>query len=131
MSFKNSNIKIVVLDLDGKGKMVGGTYLNKAKNVGIMYFDINEQWSRLEHSSVEKAIMYSIVLPKQKIELVNDDDLQKIQQIYGVQNDKSNSNAKTDASDSTVENDASDSSWPVVFWPLGFCGFVVCFFGLL
>ncbi|KAL5100438.1 hypothetical protein RYX36_004765 [Vicia faba] len=85
----------------------------------------------LEHSYVEKAIMYPIVLPKQKIELVNDDDLQKIQQIYGVQNDKSNSNAKTDASDSTVENDASDSSWPVVFWPLGFSGFVVCFFGLL
>ncbi|KAL5100440.1 hypothetical protein RYX36_004767 [Vicia faba] len=155
MSFKNSNIKILVLDLDGKGKMVGGTYLNKAKNVGIMYFDINEQWSSksdikqdevdfesvvmhqighllgLEHSSVEEAIMYPIVLPKQKIELVNDDDLQKIQQIYGVQNDKSDSNAKTDASNSTVKKDASDSSWPVVFWPLGFSGFVVCFFGLL
>jgi hypothetical protein len=42
---------------------------------------------------VEEAIMYPIMLPEKKIELVNDDDLKKIQQIYGVESvDKSSSN---------------------------------------
>jgi hypothetical protein len=42
---------------------------------------------------VEEAIMYPIMLPEKKIELVNDDDLKKIQQIYGVESvHKSSSN---------------------------------------
>ncbi|XP_058772348.1 metalloendoproteinase 2-MMP-like [Vicia villosa] len=139
MTYSDSDIKIAFLNLDGEGQMVGATYINETRNDRLMYFDINEQWVfsnksdideddvdfesavmhqighllGLEHSSVEEAIMYPIVLPKQKIELVNEDDLQKIQQIYGVQ------------------NDASGSSLSVVFWPFGFFGFVVCFLGLM
>ncbi|GAU41488.1 hypothetical protein TSUD_239640 [Trifolium subterraneum] len=97
-------------------KVVGGGYINNSVNVGSIYLDAEEQWvlsnvdvveeddvnlesvvmHQIDHllglgdSSVEGAIMYPIVLPKKKIELANDDDLQIIQQIYGV--DKSNSN---------------------------------------
>ncbi|CAK8536944.1 unnamed protein product [Lathyrus sativus] len=152
MVFKDSDIRIAFLKFDGEGGRVGGTFINNNSHFGVMFFDLEEQWVLssksvvikeggvdlesfvmhqighllgLEHSSVEEAVMYPIVLPKQKIELVNDDDLQKIQQIYAVKNVKNN------ASDSTVKNNASDSSWLVVFWPLGFFGFVVCFLGLL
>ncbi|XP_058772347.1 metalloendoproteinase 1-like [Vicia villosa] len=147
--FNKSNIRIGFLNFDGKGGMVGGSYINNNNNVGIMFFDLKEQWVNksdikkdevdlesavmhqighllgLEHSSVEESIMYPIVLPKQKIELVNDDDLKKIQQIYDVKN------VKNGASDSNVKTDASGSSWSVGFWPLGFFGFVVCFVGLM
>ncbi|MCH81613.1 metalloendoproteinase 1, partial [Trifolium medium] len=60
-SFKDSDIVIGFLKLDGKGGVVGHLL-------------------GLGHSSVKEAIMYPIVLPKKKIEL-NVVDLQKIPQI--------------------------------------------------
>lgn len=152
LKFNESDIPIAFLKFDGEGGMVGGAYISNSHHLGIMFFDFKEKWVLsskgvvikegdvdlesfvmhqighilgLEHSSVEEAVMYPIVLPKQKVELVNDDDLKKIQKIYGVKN------VKNDAPDSTVKNDASDSSWPVVFWSLCFFGFVVCYLGLL
>lgn len=109
-SFNGSDIRIAFLTLDGKGGTVGGSYINNSVNVGSVYLDADEQWVLpsenvveeddvdlesvvmhqvghllgLGHSSVEEAIMYPIVLQEKKIELVNDDDLQRIQEIYGV-----------------------------------------------
>ncbi|XP_058777042.1 metalloendoproteinase 2-MMP-like [Vicia villosa] len=110
VSFNGSDIRIAFVTMDGKGGMVGGGYVNNSVHVGSIYLDAEENWVvssksaideddvdlesfvmhqighllGLGHSSVEESIMYPIVLPKKKIELVNDDDLQKIQQIYGV-----------------------------------------------
>jgi len=109
-SFNRSDIRIAFLTLDGKGGTVGGSYINNSVNVGSVYLDADEQWVLpsenvveeddvdlesvvmhqvghllgLGHSSVEEAIMYPIVLQEKKIELVNVDDLQRIQEIYGV-----------------------------------------------
>jgi len=108
--FNGSDIRIVFLPLGGKGGTVGGSYINNSVNVGSVYLDAEEQWVLpsenvveehdvdlesvvmhqvghllgLGHSSVEEAIMYPIVLQEKKIELVNFDDLQRIQEIYGV-----------------------------------------------
>jgi hypothetical protein len=86
--------------------VVGGTRISDSANVGLVYLypaNIVDYESvvmhqighllGLSHSLVEEAIMYPIMLPEKKIELVNDDDLKKIQQIYGVESvDKSPSN---------------------------------------
>ncbi|GAU39740.1 hypothetical protein TSUD_219840 [Trifolium subterraneum] len=109
-SFNGSDIHIAFLTLDGKGGTVGGGYINNSVNVGSIYLNADEQWMLsnenviddddvdlesvvmhqighllgLGHSYVKEAIMYPIVLPEKKIKLVNVDDLQRIQQIYGV-----------------------------------------------
>lgn len=109
-SFNGSNITIAFVRIDGKGAIVGGVDMNYSINVGRIYLDSEEEWVLsneivgedgdvdlesvvmheighllgLGHSSVEVAVMYPIVLPEKKTELVDDDDLQRIQQIYGL-----------------------------------------------
>ncbi|MCH80593.1 metalloendoproteinase 1-like [Trifolium medium] len=103
MLFSRSDIRIGFFKPDGKGRVVGGTDISN--NRGLVYIYLNKEIMvnlesvvmhqighllGLGHSPVEEAIMYPIMLPKKKIELVND-DLQRIQQIYGTVN-KSSSN---------------------------------------
>jgi hypothetical protein len=110
-TFNDSNIKIVFVTIDGKGGFVGGADSNYSSPIGTIYLDYEERWILpsenfnengdvdlesvvmhqvghvlgLEHSSVEESIMYPIVLKEKKIKLVNDDDdLQKIGEIYNV-----------------------------------------------
>ncbi|CAJ2647723.1 unnamed protein product [Trifolium pratense] len=102
MLFNRSDIRIGFFSPDAKGRVVGGTYIRN--NTGrVLIYLTKEILVNLEsvvmhqighllglgHSPVEEAIMYPIMLPKKKIELVND-DLQKIQQIYGVNKSSSN-----------------------------------------
>ncbi|CAJ2662818.1 unnamed protein product [Trifolium pratense] len=108
-TYNDSDINIVFVTIDGKGGFVGGADSNYSSHIGTIYLDSDEQWILssdnfndgdedlesvvmhqvghvlgLEHSSVEEAIMYPIVLQEKKIKLVNDDDLQKISEIYKV-----------------------------------------------
>jgi hypothetical protein len=107
MMFKSSDIRIVFFKSnENRTRVVGGTRISDSANVGLVYLYpanmvdyesvVMHQIGHLlglSHSLVEEAIMYPIMLPKKKIELVNDDDLKKIQQIYGVESvDKSSSN---------------------------------------
>jgi hypothetical protein len=97
--FTSHDLDIVIgfVNVDGKGKSVGGTFISNKPNynIGIIYLD--EKYSKvnlesvvmhqighllgLEHSHVEQAIMYPIMSPTKKIQFVND-DLKRIQQIY-------------------------------------------------
>ncbi|WJX92619.1 hypothetical protein P8452_74236 [Trifolium repens] len=109
-TFNDSDINIVFVTIDGIGGFVGGVDINYSSHIGTIYLDSDEQWILpsdnfnengdvdlesvvmhqvghvlgLEHSSVEEAIMYPIVLQEKKIKLVNQDDLQKISAIYNV-----------------------------------------------
>ncbi|GAU51139.1 hypothetical protein TSUD_411880 [Trifolium subterraneum] len=110
MMFNHSDIPIVFLKSNGNGtRVVGGTRISYSANVGLVYLyganivDLESVVMHqighllgLSHSLVEEAIMYPIMLPEKKIELVND-DLQRIQQIYGVDKSSSSNLVKSSA----------------------------------
>jgi hypothetical protein len=124
-TFNDSDINIVFVTIDGIGGFVGGVDSNYSSHIGTIYLDSDEQWILpsdnfnengdvdlesvvmhqvghvlgLEHSSVEEAIMYPIVLQEKKIKLVNQDDLQKISAIYHVKVNNGSSSSHSNRGD--------------------------------